>query len=508
MQRKKSYGVDSLSSGVHRSLDASARDSSESRVAPKARKAPVHGLFLGLMVGSGASHASRKDRRSPRGLKDQGIALVVVIGIVAILSVVVSDFDYSSAISFKLAESKRERLQAEYIARSGLNLTRLLISKEKAIRRVIGSFYQMLGIGSAPQLNIWDFANEILAPFSDYKKAKEESTDSTNTGLDFSKMEGMIDTGGTFEIVAMPENSLINVSSPLFLNVGKDSRSSVAMQLYAMMGGYQSPQSPYDPMFEQRDSDGQFTNRLDIVADIIDWWDPDQLRTNFDPGTATATQAGSEDDIYQTYADPYLVKNAAYDSVEELRMVRGVDDDFWATFVEPDPDNPKSRQLTVYGSGKVNINTAKPEVLLFRLCSFQGVQESTLCTDVLEMQKFAWLFNTARSILPIVFFSNINSFIDFLQGKGKIYQTLSSIIGTADNGLLFKPIAIPDAQKAMIKDSFITEASIFTIQSTGVVGKSTVRIHAVINQWVAWRPPKPNAGVVPGLGVFQYYRIE
>jgi general secretion pathway protein K len=467
-----------------------------------AQKPPA--LFLGVLQGSEVSHCHCKTTRPKRDRREQGIALVVVLGVVAILSVLVSDFDYGMATAYKVAESKRDRLQAEYLAKSGLNLTRLLIAKEREIRNVAAIFLKTF-LGGMPQFNIWDFANEILAPFSDYKSTVEMGK---SAGMDFSQMEGMVDTGGSFEIIAMPENGLINISQPLYGITGiEDPRTSIAMQLYSLMGG-PLPESPYDPMFEDRDADGQYTNRLDIVSDIIDWWDTDELRTIFDPGAQIATQAGSEDDVYETFVDPYEVKNAPFDSLEELRMIRGIDDDFWATFVETDPDDPKSRQLTVYASGKVNVNTARPEVLLFRLCSFQGVQQSTLCTDFLEMQKFVMIFNTARSILPIVFFASSNSFIQFLKGKGTIYTNLSSFLGGPEGGVLFKPITIPADQSAMIEDSFITQAEIFTIQSTGFVGRASVRIRTVVNRWYRWKPPKPNAGKVPGLGVYQYYRIE
>ena len=86
------------------------------------------------------------------------------------------------------------------------------------------------------------------------------------------------------------------------------------MQLFALMGGYQAP-SPYDPLFQQLDADGQLTSRLDVVAAIIDWWDPDTERTIFDPGAATVTVAGAEDDVYSSFDDPYRVKNAPFDSI-------------------------------------------------------------------------------------------------------------------------------------------------------------------------------------------------
>ncbi len=60
-------------------------------------------------------------------------------------------------------------------------------------------------------------------------------------------------------------------------------------------------------------------------------------------------------------------------------MVRGVTDDFWATFVDPDPTNPKKRQMTVWGQGAVNVNTANPLTLYALVCS--GAPTAELCTD-------------------------------------------------------------------------------------------------------------------------------
>ena len=39
---------------------------------------------------------------------------------------------------------------------------------------------------------------------------------------------------------------------------GDRARTSVAMQFFALQGGYQSP-SPFDPLFEQLDADGQMS---------------------------------------------------------------------------------------------------------------------------------------------------------------------------------------------------------------------------------------------------------
>lgn len=83
----------------------------------------------------------------------------------------------------------------------------------------------------------------------------------------------------------------------------------------------------------------------DTIADsILDWIDPDpQHRLN-----------GAEDDHYQGLSPPYRAKNAPLDSVEELRLIRGV---------TPEIYDLLSAHLSVWGSGQVNVNTASETVL-------------------------------------------------------------------------------------------------------------------------------------------------
>jgi general secretion pathway protein K len=421
------------------------------------------------------------------------------------LAVFVADLMESTTTEFHVAESERDQLKAEYLAKSGLNLTRLLIAREPDIRKLVTPIYQMVVGRPPPQLNVWDFASTLLAPFANLKEAEDMLQTS---GVDFSLMQGVKDTGGTFEVLTVPENGKINLNLPLFFT-GDQARRSIAMQLFALLGGYQSPESPYDPMFSARDPDGHYTTRLDIVSDIIDWWDYDDQRTVFDPGSATINVGGSEDNIYSQYADPYLVKNAPFDSLEEMRMVRGVGDDFWATFIEPKPDDPRARKVTIYGSGAVNVNMAPPEVLLARLCSF--VTNQPLCRDPLQASAFILLFNTARSILPIALFTEPDDFINFVSGTPSRGMDMYAMLATflKDSPLMaWTPMVIPKDLRPQIAQMFLTQASIFTIQSTGRVGRSEATMTMVVNYDKPWVPPPGVAGVLPPLGVAHYYRLE
>lgn len=89
-----------------------------------------------------------------------------------------------------------------------------------------------------------------------------------------------------------------------------------------------------------------------IVDSVLDWKDADDLHRLH----------GAESDYYQSLPNPYKAKNAPFDTVEELLLVKGVTDEILY-------GNGKQRGLinyvTVYsGLGKININHAPKEILM------------------------------------------------------------------------------------------------------------------------------------------------
>ena len=127
-----------------------------------------------------------------------------------------------------------------------------------------------------------------------------------------------------------------------------------------------------------------------------------------------------------------------------------------------------------------------------------------------EALKFNTLLSTIRALLPIPLFSRPTDFIDFVEGKGSekaLYGMLSGFLGP-ESRLLFVPVQIPAKQRAQLAKSLATAARIFTIEATGQVGRSRVRIESVVNFHQRWVPPPPNTGRMPSLGVYHYYRVN
>ncbi|MFA5794822.1 MAG: general secretion pathway protein GspK [Candidatus Brocadiia bacterium] len=97
-----------------------------------------------------------------------------------------------------------------------------------------------------------------------------------------------------------------------------------------------------------------FKNRYDLLTPseaesianaIIDWRDED----------SNERQGGAENNYYQSLSNPYPCKNKPFDFIEELLLVKGITDDIY----------DKVRDIiTVYGDGRVNINTASGAVFM------------------------------------------------------------------------------------------------------------------------------------------------
>ncbi|MFA5157310.1 MAG: hypothetical protein WC532_08045 [Candidatus Omnitrophota bacterium] len=84
----------------------------------------------------------------------------------------------------------------------------------------------------------------------------------------------------------------------------------------------------------------------ELAACIIDWRDSDAESGVF--------SGGAESNYYKGLPYPYEAKNAKFDIPEELLLVKGMDENIFSKV---------RNYVTIYGSGRVNINTASKLVL-------------------------------------------------------------------------------------------------------------------------------------------------
>ncbi|HMI84953.1 MAG TPA: type II secretion system protein GspK [Polyangiaceae bacterium] len=403
----------------------------------------------------------KKKRRNQRG-----VALILVLGSIAIMTVMLTEFQDEATSELSAALADRDALKAEYLAKSGVNLGRLLIASEPIVRQGLSFFFMALGQKPA-QVPVWEFSDRILGAFND----KEGTADfAILTGTDLSKGKNLGIEGGRFDVDIIDEDSKLNVN--MASRGDPFTQTRLAQQLLALMMGDQ-----YNPMFEQRDRDDNFTDRATVCGALIDWADGDEDMNACDPRTAAPSSRATEDISYQLLKKPYFRKNAAYDSLEELHLVRGVSDVFWSTFIDPDPSNPKKRVVTVWGQGLVNVNTANAMTLWAIVCA-NAVPTTKACNDPLEAQKFLMGVTLVRSFLGgVPVFGHGSDFTKVMQGQG------SGIIGMVLKTLGLEPIQFASVIEA--NKTLTAESKVFSIYATGEVPgyqrKTRVRLHTVVD---------------------------
>jgi len=118
-------------------------------------------------------------------------------------------------------------------------------------------------------------------------------------------------------------------------------------------GEYNEPQKELLVRFLSQEGFGLEPEAVGNLVDAIkDWIDPDTEITRF----------GAENGYYRSLDPPCACRNGPLDSLGELRHVKGMTDGLFFGGVETGPGI--SEYLTVYGDGKININTAEAPVLL------------------------------------------------------------------------------------------------------------------------------------------------
>jgi general secretion pathway protein K len=322
-----------------------------------------------------------RSRSAP--VQQRGVALILVLTTIAILTAVGVDFSYSSRVSLKLAENLRDETRAEYMAQSAVNLSRLLLHFQRQVDQLGGQLGSALQNLLRPQgqpptqqgtakpapgapaqattnlgVRLWDIlpidsnafgalvAGDIEGMAKPDRASVRIPTETPRATHVFGSFEG------NFHAKIVDENSRINV-------IGLDGLTGAPLaaliQLRAMMSD-----PKYDFIFDEEDANRDRVPRDDVILAMKDWIDLDETGAALDPtNTANPFVNGFSDEnaAYSRYEPRYKAKNAHFDSLEELYMVRGVNDRFMAAFGD---------RLTIWPNinSQLNINTNDPQQMV------------------------------------------------------------------------------------------------------------------------------------------------
>lgn len=280
--------------------------------------------------------------------RPRGVALLLVVVMVAVMLPIVTDMNYEARTEFDLAMNYKKKAESQILAQSGLTFAAIVFDLQKQIEGLLkSSALKELGMQS---FEIWDivpFDTSILRAFSGADAFTD--TGSILSAGDGERSGGMeegatapVDEGdplfdfpGDFKLEFENEDTKININL-----LDSAAKEPVARMLWGLV----EPQV-YDFLFLENTSRREFVTREELIANIADWVDGDDERYLI---------GGDERSIYGEFIPRYEVKNARFDTIDELRMVYGVDEVVFrllAPFV------------TVYSSGRINVNKAHPIIL-------------------------------------------------------------------------------------------------------------------------------------------------
>ncbi len=276
----------------------------------------------------------------------RGIALIIVLAIVAILSVLVLEFSYSVWVDMYLSANYDSRTQALSAAKAGIEYGIYLLRRDDD-RRV-----DSLGDEWAKPLEL---TIGELAPPPDPDADDDDYWEPPRWRED----RGLVEPrdGGMAKVLIVDEERKIGLN---MLNY----KGKIPHPLFVGM---------LEQLIEDLNVPDASFNAAEIVEAMVDWVDADE--------------DGSCEYIYETLPDPYKPMNRPFDTVHELRLVTEVSDtllygtvpypdiepgydagdaaDWWEYGSALDPDDSYGLINFVHAQSaqQINVNTAPREVL-------------------------------------------------------------------------------------------------------------------------------------------------
>lgn len=242
---------------------------------------------------------------------EQGIILVVVIIVVAILTILVADLIYFTQIDREISTNTIDEIKARYIAKSGVHVA--------------------AGTLKAQPLEDLSEIASTLASASDY-----------SSGYWAISVPYFPVGDGSVSVTVIDERSKINLNALV-----NQSTNVVDQQVLTEL----------KELFKFLEVDESKSERF--IASLINWTD-----RNVKGSQNNQESGGADGGYYSNLANPYNIKDGPLDSVQEIRMIDGMDEEFF---------NKVKDYVTVYPRDKmINFSTA-PKVVIMAAVKGSGV---------------------------------------------------------------------------------------------------------------------------------------
>ena len=432
-------------------------------------------------------------RKQPRGA-----ALLVVMVSIAVVTAMAVDLAYQTRVSLQMAANARDELRATALAKSAVNVSRLVLHFQQQLDGATGAAAQAtaalggtaaqtgktgqagqtgtaaagtaagglgallggLGSGFGGGVRLWDLVpvDSSVVPLilggggttgATARPTAASPGAPAAPGAEVPRA-AFGDFDGSFQARIEDEDSKVNVRQLNGIGALPVAQAARLAELVK--------DDKWSFLFDQDDANGWRVSRRDLLAALKDWVDEDDQVSVFTGNPLQPFEQGSGDEnaLYQRASDRYQAKNAWFDSLGELYMVAGVSDAFMAAFGD---------RLTVFTdvNAPINVNAAsRAELLLNALVMSDppGVPQ-----PVLADPGFGDKLEKALTLLRPLPFMSITP-----QQFAAVLQTLGVRVNP------FYTQATTDPGKV----AFGNTSSTFRIRATGSAGDVKKDIEAVV----------------------------
>src|SRR5688572_15400525 len=135
--------------------------------------------------------------------RQRGVALLAVMAALGLVATFTVQYAYESNIDYASAVNAKDEMRAHYLARSGMNLSRLAIKVQKD---VVDKYRKQLG-----DMQIADYLPMIMGAFGGGKE-EVESLAALAGNIDTSRIKGLGLTDGEFSVDMSTDDGKINVN--------------------------------------------------------------------------------------------------------------------------------------------------------------------------------------------------------------------------------------------------------------------------------------------------------
>jgi general secretion pathway protein K len=355
----------------------------------------------------------------------------MVLVLVTLLAAVVTEFTFNSRVDLQLAVNSRDELQAEYNALSALRLRAVILRQSQKIKLIVT---QLMGgdAGSFPLGQILEMIPVECGLMSAIIQTSESGEGDEEGG------------GGDFfqgDCLATSESEHSKISLNVLDSNSKQDALQIAEYLYALL---------LDPKlerhFQEDDKNGGHAETpVELVGAVADWIDRDD--------NEFGTQVGDEGRHYAYLRDSYEAKNAPLDSVAEIQLIHGIDDEMYALLKDSLTIYPSTAQIELGTASAMTINQG------ILSCRIEGIFPDQVMMNP-AYQAFWMAFGPLKQASSV--------------GMGVLNVTiLKTLLMEAGLG------AMIDIQKVAQKFTDKSNNVWFTIHAEGHVGNASRRIKTV-----------------------------